>query len=531
MKYILIFGIIIQMIIYAYKNQTEHEPFYLFKSIIYFFVSCIDSFIICVKLPLGALLMAIICLVDRKNHSTKRRLIAGGVVIVILSSLNYQDISMPFQKLYLYNIQTNVSKIEVYTNNGITNKYLYSLVDKNDIVRWTDALKSSSPHSSWNYKIIPQNTGYVVKLYYPSKTMSIIVTPTTSNLPNLFIGKSLISYKNHLIPTLINSYLNIKPLSLIIASENIEITNDKIINDLWKEILWDKHIKMSPVNEDVFNIESKLILSENHEVSLNFSTDFTYLKINNKQVIELSEYLKNKLAEQYILSQLEEVSMLTEYQPVHIHTMPRSLNRYSIELDSTGRYYGLYTRSDIENTKVLLHNVSSYSSQYFVLKNPYLLLLDEKAPDQYYLMLINQNLPNKHRYVEKSKNIIPRSIALCPNNTKFTYTIRNHDSSSLYLVNNYYESPTVIATGNILDSLFLSERHIVFSVVADENNLLCIYDTSLSKTVKYISIPGNIHLIEVQNDSIIFSIQKKEKAQLKEGIFSLDSTLNIKRID
>lgn len=531
MKYVLIFGIILQMIIYIYKNQVEYEPFYLFKCILYLFISTIDSVIICVKLPLGAFLMGIIYLVDKKNHSIKLRLIASGIIIVILSSLSYKDISIPLQKLYLYNIKTNPSKIEVYTNNGATNKYLFSIDNKNDIDKWSSSLKSSVPYSSWNYKILPKYNGYLVKLYYPTKTLSIIVTSSSPNLPNLFIGKKFVSYTNNLLPVLINSYFSIKPNSLKIALNSIEITDSNIINNLWKEILWARQVTTSYVHTNSFKIKSSLILSEDHEVSLTFSSDFNYLQLKNKQIVELSEYLKNKLSEQYTLSQLNQVNKLTEYTPVHIHTLPENLNNYSIELDNTGKTYNLYAKNDIKNTKTLLHNVSSSNSQYFILKAPYLLLLDEKAPNQYYLMLVNQNIPNKHRYVEKNKKIIPRSVALCPNNTKFTYTINNHDSSTLYLVNNYYESPTVIANGAILDSLFLSDHYIVFSLATNENNLLCVYDTNLSKTVKYIAISGNIHLIRVQKDSIIFSIQKEEKPLLKEGIFSLDSTLNIKRIE
>ena len=531
MQYLLIFGIVLQMIVYVYKNQEDYEPFYLFKCILYLFISTIHSVIICVKLPLGACLMGVIYLVDKKNGSVKLRLIASGVIIVILSALSYKDINIPFQNLYLYTLKSDASKIEVFTNNGTTNKYLFSITNKNDIMKWSSSLKSSTPYSAWNYKIIPKNTGYLLKFYTPTKTLSLIVVSVTPNLPNLFIGKTFIPYTNSLLPDLISSYDTAKPLSLKIVSDNIAITDINIINTLWKEILWDNQVNLSHININTFKIQSKLVLSQNKEISLSFSTNFNYLKLNNTEVIELSEHLKNKLKEQYILSQLDSVNTFTEYAPVHIHTLPRNLNNYSIELDRNGKSYGLYSKSGIGNTKLFLHNVSSSTSQYYVLKSPYLLLLDEKAPSQYYLMLVNQNIPDKHRYVEKSKNIMPSSIALCPNNTKFAYTINTPASSTLYLVNNYYEPPIVLAHGNILDSLFLSDQYIIFTLALAENNALCIYDTILSKTVKYIAVPGNIHLIRVQNNSIVFSVQKEENNRFSEGIFTLDSILNIKRIE
>ncbi|WP_069999914.1 hypothetical protein [Cellulosilyticum sp. I15G10I2] len=529
MKYILIFGVILQSLLYVYKNQEEYEPFYIFKCMIYLFISTIHSVIIMLKLPLGACLMSFIYLIDKKNHAIKLRLIASGIIIVILSSLSYEDISSPIQKLYLYNIKPDVTYIEVYTNNNVNNKYLFSIKDKSDINQWISILKASSPYTSWNYKVLPQDHGYLIKLHYPSKIIPITTTSYTPNLPNVFIGNNYISYTNTSLPDLINAYFNVKPLSLKILSTDVEIKDTSILTNLWEELLWGKEILNPNLNLPL--IEGKLSLSKDYEIDISFSNNFSYARFNNNHVIKISDYLSNKLNEQYILSSLNIVNTLTEYAPVHIHTPQKNTLNYSIELDEGRRYHGLYANNEIQNTKTLLHNVSSANSEYFILKNPYILLLDEKLPSQYYLMLINQNIPNKHRYVEKGKNIIPSSIALCPQNTKFTYTINNEDSSTLYLVNNYYDSPIVVANGDILDSLFLSEKYIVYSLLIDYINLLCIYDTSLSKTVKYITIPGNVHMIRVENNTIVFSVQNEDKNILKEGIFIIDDTLKIKKIE
>ncbi len=531
MKYILIFGVILQTLIYAYNNQEEYEPFYVFKCIVYFFISTIHSVIVMIKLPLGACLMTFIYLIDKTNHAVKLRLISSGIIIVILSSLSYQHISIPLQKLYLYNIKASPSTIEIYTNNGINNKYLFSIKNEDTINKWLSTLKSSSTYTSWNYKILPQDHGYLMKLHYPSQVVPIIVTSYTPNLPNVFIGKKHISYSNISLPDLINAHFNVKPLSLKILPNNIEIKDINIITNLWEELLWEKQLNSIDFPLSTPQIEGKLILSKDYELDIHFTQDFNYAKLDHKYIIKLSDYLVNKLNEQYILSDLEVVNTLTEYPPAHIHTPSKNTMNYSIELDDSRRYYGLYINNEIKNTKTLLHNVTSPSSEYFILKTPYILLLDEKYPMQYYLMLINQNIPLKHRYVEKDKHIIPSSIALCPQNIKFTYTINTEDSSTLYLVNNYYDSPIVIATGDILDSLFLSERYIAYSLLIDYTNLLCIYDTILSKTVKYITIPGNIHMIKVENNNILFSVQNQDKNILKEGVFSIDTYLEIKKID
>lgn len=529
MNYILIFGIILQSLLYIYKNQEDDEPFYVFKCMIYLFISTIHSVIIMVKLPLGACLMSIIYLVDKENHAIKLRLIISGIIIVILSSLHYQDIGIPLQKLYLYNLKDTISHIEVYTNNGIHNKYLFSIDKEEDKKNWISMIKNSTPYTLWNYKIFPQNQGYLIKLYHGSHMTPVIVTQSTSNLPNVFIGNKFISYTNSSLPDLINSYFTIKPISLKISSYNIEIRDKSIITDLWEEILWSKQLE--ELNSNHIQISGSLILSENYTIDIGFSKDFKFVKFKDKYIIKLSEYVTQKLNEQYILSQLDIVNDFSEYAPVHLHTPPKNIMNYSIELDDSRRYYGLYVNDVIKNTKTFLHNVTSASSEYFILKNPYILLLDEKLPSQYYLMLINQNIPSKHRYIEKDKHIIPSSIAICPQNIKFTYTINIEDSSSLYLVNNYYDSPIVIATGDILDSLFLSDKYIAYTLLIDYTSLLCIYDTTLSKTIRYITIPGNIQMIRVENNSIVFSVQNQDNTLLKEGIFTIDSQLQLKKID
>ncbi len=529
MKYILIFGIILQMLLLVYKNHDEYEQFYIFKCMLYLFASTVHSVIITITLPLGALIMGAIYLTEKKNRPIKLKLIISGVIIVILSSMSYKDISIPLQKLYLYNINSDAQTIEVYTNSSSSKKYLFNITNKEDISRWTEILKKSKAYSLWDYKVIPENNGYLLEFHFPTKTVPIIVTPSASNLPNVFIGEKLISYTNTMLPDLVNSVFNIKPVSLLIKTNNVEIKDSSIMSDLWQEILWPREMNNSSKKTNV-ELNSVLLLSQNQKLNITFSRDFRYMKIDDHKVLQLSEYLSNRISEQYILSQLEEVEKHNEYSPAHIHTPPRHTVSYSIELDDTRKYYGLYASDEIKNTKVLLHNVSSAESEYFILKSPYILLLDEKLPSQYYLMLVNQNIPNKHRYIEKGKNISSNSIALCPNNIKFTYTITGEESNTLYLVNNYYDTPTVIATGNILDSLFLSEKYIVFTLTLDDTNLLCIYDTTLSKTVKYIRVSGSIHMIKVENNTIYFSIQIQEKNRLKEGIFILDSELKIKKL-
>lgn len=531
MNSILIFGIALQALLYIYKNQEEYETLYVVKCIIYLFISCIHSVIIILKVPLGACLMGFIYLLDKVNRRVKFRMILSGLFITLLSTINYQDISIPLHKLYLNHIQTDISQIEVYTNNSVNPKYLFSIDDTSEIQTWMNSFKKSSAYTSWDYKILPQDHGYLINLYTPNKVIPVIVSSYTSHLPNVFIGKKFITYMNASLPDLINSYFDIKPISLKILDEDIEIKDIHIINDLWEEILWATPINSSHLSIQLSDITALLTFNKDHIIKLSFSKDFTYAKLNNDFYIKLSPYLINKLNEQYILSSLNKVNHFTTYNPVHIHTPTNNIMHYSIELDDSGRYYGLYLSNEIDNTKTLLHNVSSINSEYFLLKNPYILLLDEKYPSQYYLMLINQNIPYKHRYIEKNKNIVPSSIALCPQNTKFTYTIYHNDISTLYLVNSYYDIPTVIATGDILDSLFLSERYIAYSLILDSQNLLCIYDTDLSKTVKYITIPGNIHLVRVQNNCIVFSVQNEENSVLKEGLFSINTDFKIEKVD
>lgn len=530
MKYLLIFSIILQILFYAYRSQEEYEPFYIFKCIIYLIVSSIHSVIIIVKLPLGACLMSFIYLIDKKNHPVKLRLIGCGIIILLLSSLTYKDISQPFQKFYLYHIQPEAEKIEVYTHNGAATKYLFSINDPKTINTWANIIKKSNSYNSWNYKMLPQNAGYLIKLYYPSKTTSIIVTPYTSHIPNIFIGKYFIPFTNAAFPDLINSQFDIKPIALNIPITHTSITDMGIINSLWNEILWNEQINSSHFNTQTFEIKGKLILTKDKEVMVNFSNDFSYIQFNDNEIIQLSDYLKNKLDEQYVLSQLDVVDSLIPYTHSHVHTPPPHIVNYTIDLDSVGNYHGLYISNSSDKTKTLLHTVSSPHSEFFLLKSPYILLLDEKYPSIYHLMLINENVPNKHRYVEKNKNILPDSIALCPQNTKFTYTIDNGDSSTLYVVDNYYNPPSAIATGEILDSLFLSDKYLLFSLVIEDKYFICIYDTQLAKTIKYITIPGKVYIIKVENNNVIFAIHNTEDNQLREGIFALNVDLKIKKV-
>lgn len=528
MRYIIIYGIITLMIIYIYTKQNEYEKFYITKCMSYLFISTIHSVIIIIEFPLGAAIMSLLYLADKKNRAVKSKLIIGGIIIVILSVLNYKDISDPLQKLYLNKIKIDAVKIEVYTNNNITNKYLFSITDQKDISKWLSTLKESTSYSSWNYKFIPKNEGYMLKIHYPSKELSVVVTKEISNLPNVFLNKNDIPYTNKAIFDMINEYFSITPLILQVPSNQTEITNKNIIENLWDEILWNN--EQSNTDKVNFTIKSIIVLSNKTELEINFSNNFTYLKIGEKQIVKLSDDLSRKLNEQYILSQLNVVSTLTDYTPVHIHTPAQSTMKYSIETDEFGRNYSLNVTNTATNVKTKLHSTSS-KGEFIELKSPYVLLYDEKSPDQNSLMLINQNVPDKHRYIVNNKRISANSIAICPKNIKFTYTIDNSNSSSLYLVNDYYGPPITIANGNIQDSLFLSDRLLVYLINSDNNNFLCIYDTELNRTVKYVTVPGEAHFIRIEDNNIIFSIQKKENNLLKEGIFVLNTSFNFKKID
>lgn len=132
--------------------------------------------------------------------------------------------------------------------------------------------------------------------------------------------------------------------------------------------------------------------------------------------------------------------------------------------------YGLYQYDYREDEKLLLHAVNSAHTKFFVLKYPYILLLDEKNNTNYSLMLINQNIPDKHRYISKNENISPKLLSICPQNTKFAYITGHGQNNSLYLVSDYYHSSKVIATGGIVDSLFLSTDYLIFTQKISNQN-------------------------------------------------------------
>ena len=233
------------------------------------------------------------------------------------------------------------------------------------------------------------------------------------------------------------------------------------------------------------------------------------------------------LTEQLILSQLTPVKQFQHFNSAHTSNYQASTLNFTIERDINDLYYGLYLYDYQKDEKVMLHTVNSADTKFFVLKYPYILVLDETNHNSYSLLLINQNVPNKHRYITKNENISPKSLSICPENTKFAYITEHGQNNSLYLVSDYYHSPKVIATGAIADSLFLSTNYIIFTQKISNQNLLCVYSLDHDQFIKYIPIQGEVTLVNASENKVIFCVQQTHNNKLLEGMFYIDNTLNI----
>lgn len=534
MKSLFLIIIICKVMRSAYYNHKDLEPFFIFKCIFYLFASSIHSVVINIPLPLGACIMFIASLFDIKNRTIKLKMICTGLLVIILSNFNFDSLSYPLQKLYMYETTHDIQKIEVFAHTSKNSDFIFAITDPEDLFDWTTSLQSSTPYSSWNTKTLPNDYGYLLKLTSSKNIQTIFLSSNASQFSNLFLGDKQIPYTNSTIYSLITKFYPLTPTVLTINTSKesaINITYPMILNILWRNITWFPTEPLSNYQQEMFSIPAYLFFDTNLGCKFSFSHNFDYAYIHNRGVMKLSPYLKNMLNEQFILSQLDITEELDIFEPAHTSTKSTTSLKFSIEPDENDFYYGFYREDYKNDEKILLHTVNSPNAKYFLLKNPYILLLDERSPSQYFLMLINQNLPEKHRYIEKNQSILPHSISICPQNTKFTYIVENQENSILYFVDNYYHSPISIATGIINDSLFLSDEYIVFTQQLDNDNLLCIYNTNQSKIIKYILIPGNITLIESGNNKIYFAVQKVDNMNLKQGIFYIDNTLTVHKFE
>lgn len=534
MKSLFLIVIISKFLRKSYYTRVDNEPFLLFKCLIYLFISSIHSIIIKIPLPIGAAIMLIISLFDTRNKKVKLAMIAVGVLVVVLSIFNYQSFAYPMQKLYLFTSTHNTEKIEVYSHTPEVDNFLFDVTQEIDLNNWIDSLKSSSPSTSWSRKALPNDNTYLLKLYSSNETIDIFVSADSSKHTNVFIGNHYISYSNSTILSFISKLHPDTPSVLTINTSkdsSVNITNSTLLNILWKDIVWNPKEALTPNTKDSFTIPAYLFFDTSLGCKLFFSSHFESAYIQNKGIITLSPYLQNMLSEQFVLSQLDIVKELDTFNPAHLYNKPSNSINFSIEPSDNNLYYGLYREDYKTHEKTLLHTVSSPNTKYFLLNNPYILLLDEKTPTQHVLMLINQNIPDKHRYISKNQNILTHSISICPQNIKFTYIVENQDNTTLYFVDNYYYSPQPIATGLINDSLFLSDEYIVFTQEIDGENSLCIYSTIYSKIIKYILIPGNITFIDGGNDRVYFTVQSIDNLNLKQGIFYIDTNLTLQKAD
>ncbi len=460
-------------------------------------------------------------------------MIGAGLLIMLVSLCHFSFLSQPFQKAYLYYETQSIDKINFYSYNETYDHFLFSTSEPTTIENWVNQIRLSTPTSDWGYKRTCANAGYKLLLYRGDKTFPIYLSPYQIGATNFFAGDHHISYSNESILAYFHTYYPKAPSSLDITTAKngtIKIQTDTILNHLWRMILWGTPATTDLTDKD-FIVPSYLFFDDHLGCKLAFTLDFKFLKLDNQRIIQVPIALQTMLNEQYLLSQLQDVDALSFFDPVHETTATNGTLHFSISLDTNKMYYGLYLEDYKNNNTTLLHTVSSPTAQFFLLNYPYVLLLDEKAPGSYYLMLVNQNIPNKHRYIVKNEPVVPRSIALCPQNTQFAYIIERGDTATLYLVSDYYRSPKTIAVGEITDSLFLSHNYLVFTQVVDEQSVLCVYSLTHSQVIKYIAIPGDVTFISATDQSITFAVQTIEDISFKEGIFLLDSNLQISPVE
>lgn len=530
MKSLLAIIVVIKAIYNIRFYVIAKEKFIYFKCITYLFISSITLLILNFPVPLGAFIMACFSLFDSKNRKLKMRMIVSGLIIIFFSIIDFQYLTSPFQKAYIYFSTQSIEKIDLYSYNNNQENYLLSITDPTELSNWAEQIRMSKPSSSWNHKKSSANLGYKIVLHNTQKTIELRTSPYGIGGSNIFIGNQFIPYENASIISYINTMYSNTPISLTIdfsQNDSISIYNKNILNTLWRTILWDDTVTTQSLSTDDFIISSHLFFDKYLGRNLTFASDFKYAMIDRKKIIQLPDYLQTMLREQYVLSQLDPVNELTHFEPAHASNPEDSSLKFFIQQDSNQMYYGLYLQDYKLDETILLHSVHSPNAEFFILKHPYILLLDKKSPSSHSLMLVNQNLPEKHRYIVKDEQIISRSISLCPQNTKFTYIVDYGDSSILYLVSDYYRSPKIITTGQVMDSLFLSDNYLAFTQIIDNKSFLCIYSLSHQQVIKYINIPGDITLTEASNNQLTFSVQSVEGLELKEAIFYLDDNLNI----
>lgn len=530
MKSLFVCILYLNTLLFAKHNQREAEAFYYIKCMIYVIASGIHSIILGIPIPIGAIIMIIIFYVDTVNRHAKRRMIYVGIIVFLLSNINYSHLMYPVQKLYMYTHTQNVRKIEVFAHSPYDENKLLTLTDPEELNNWTNALQQSKPYSSWNFKSIPSDIGYTIKVYSNDLVMDVFVSRYTDKNANIYVDQQAISYYNPDLLSLIHNYSPDVPQVLTINTSKdayANIYNGHILNTLWREIIWSEKSPYSDSVSNNFKIPAYLFLDTQLGCRLYFSTDFLYAYIPNEGIMKLTPYLQTILSQQFILSHLDYVDSFHKYEASHIHTQHDATVQYSIELDDSGLYYGLYLLDLQSDRRTLLHTVKSPNTKFFILKSPYILLLDESEDGQYSLMLINQNVPEKHRYIMKNEAILPHSISICPQNSKFAYIVTQNDLSTLYLVSDYYHSPKSIANGEISDSLFLSDDQIVFTQKIDRENMLCVYNISQNQLVKCLFIPGSVQLLKAENHRVYFVVQQMEGKNAKQGTFYVDENLEI----
>ena len=534
MKTLLVISIIISLYLDTTTKEREKEPFFSAKCAIYLFFSSVHYFMLGMPIPLGAIIMYLYSLFDIKNHYFKVKLILSGLFIFFLSITNFTDITSPLQTAYLTASTYNTTNIEVYSKYNDHAKFLFSFSNKEQINHLIKQLESSKPYANWYHKIIPNDMGYLLKLYTNSNQLTeiyISLYPTDNS--NIYIGNKFFSYYNENIINYIDTLYSRKPSILTlntVTNVSIDITNSSLLSNLWRCIIWNKPINELNRPEESFNIPGNLIFDNNSECTLNFSSDFHYTQLINGDIIEISPYLQRMLSEQLVLSELDLVDKFQAFDGAHTSNYTLNSSNFSIERDPNDLYYGLYYYNYKKDEKVFLHTVNYASTKFFILKYPYLLILDHDNNSNYYLMLINQNIPDKHRYISRNEAIIPKSLSICPQNTKFAYIAEHGQNASLFLVTDYYHSPKVIATGGIIDSLFLSDDYIVFTQKMNDLNLLCVYSIEHDQFIKYTPVPGNITLIKATDNKVYFCIQRKDNNKLYEGLFYIDTFLQLYKV-
>ncbi|ONI38917.1 hypothetical protein AN639_06150 [Candidatus Epulonipiscium fishelsonii] len=534
MKSIFVLCLIFKYVNFAFIKKVYPERFYITKCVFYLLASSVSSVVLGMTIPLGAVIMFILYLNDSHNKHVKLTLILTGFIIVMLSSISFESVVAPIQNYYLQSNIEKTTEISIYSYTPHNEEFLSTIRKPELKQEFLDNLMLSEPVISLNSKVIPQDHGYKIILHQGEIDKEIILSDVPLNNINIFVGPKFVTYSNPHLLSLVESMFPTQPSELLIrvdADTTISITNNTVLNILWRNILWAPKDSLTKYIPENFAISANINFSSNLTAILSFTEQFDYVYVDNLGVIHLSAYLQNMLYEQFILTQGKIVHDFTTFEPAHIHTEPQTSQRFYLESNEEGSYVGLYSENYKTGERTFLHSVTSENAKFFILKYPYILLLDEKAVSQSYLMIINQNIPEKHRYLARGINVLSKSIALCPNNTKFSYIVQNQENSMLFYVADYYQAPEPIVSGNIMDSLFLTERYIVFTQKIDDDNLLCIYDVDYERVIKYTYIPGEIHLIESSNNEIKFAVQSTSHLTLKEGIFSITPNLEINAIE